>query len=248
MGQNSIDALIVDGHENAGTPALRFGYRNHRGEYAARTAYPLRVAFGSTVWHPKPQWLLHAYDVERKAVRSFAMDDMMPLGIRPLSRDELREALASLSTLKQALDALPHREFVAVDRLIGEVHDAIAETLPGGFAGYCEASGEALGHDEVALTDADGNIFGAEAAAAIRAEREAGEKVAAAESGGALELVHGAMYRARNGNRIGPMALTSGAHVMRVTHPFTCFGRTYTRSGRYFGDYMDSPHDLIAEA
>lgn len=33
-------------------------YRNWRGEVAERTIIPRRVWFGSTEWHPEPQWLL----------------------------------------------------------------------------------------------------------------------------------------------------------------------------------------------
>lgn len=40
-------------------------YRNWRGEVAERTITPLRVWFGSTDWHPDPQWLLTAWDAEK---------------------------------------------------------------------------------------------------------------------------------------------------------------------------------------
>ncbi|TSD89161.1 hypothetical protein FFK22_009010 [Mycobacterium sp. KBS0706] len=42
-----------------------------------RRAVPMSVRFGSTEWHPEPQWLLRAFDVEKQAEREFAMKDML---------------------------------------------------------------------------------------------------------------------------------------------------------------------------
>jgi hypothetical protein len=58
-------------------PPLAFVYRNHRGEVATRRAIPISVRYGSSPWHPDPDWLLEAFDVERGAVRTFAMKDMI---------------------------------------------------------------------------------------------------------------------------------------------------------------------------
>ncbi len=51
-------------------------YTNYRGEHARRTVLPERVWFGATEWHPAPQWLLDAYDFDREALRSFALEDV----------------------------------------------------------------------------------------------------------------------------------------------------------------------------
>lgn len=51
-------------------------YTNYRGETSLRRILPERVYFGSTDWHPAPQWLLDALDVEKNATRSFAMKDI----------------------------------------------------------------------------------------------------------------------------------------------------------------------------
>lgn len=48
-------------------------YTNHRGETARRRIEPQRIWFGKTAWHPAEQWLLDAWDVERQALRTFAM-------------------------------------------------------------------------------------------------------------------------------------------------------------------------------
>lgn len=59
------------------TPAtIRFTYKNHRGEVATRTVNPMYIHHGSTDWHKSPQWLLHAFDVDKGAVRDFAMADI----------------------------------------------------------------------------------------------------------------------------------------------------------------------------
>ena len=50
-------------------------YTNWRGETAERTIIPRRVWWGSTEWHPEPQWLLTAIDVEKQAERDFALRD-----------------------------------------------------------------------------------------------------------------------------------------------------------------------------
>jgi hypothetical protein len=51
-------------------------YRNYRGEVDEREIVPMSVRYGSTEWHPTPQWLMLAWDVKKGALREFAMDDM----------------------------------------------------------------------------------------------------------------------------------------------------------------------------
>lgn len=40
-------------------------YTNWRGERAKRRIYPTRLVFEANQWHPKPQWLIEAYDMEK---------------------------------------------------------------------------------------------------------------------------------------------------------------------------------------
>ena len=54
-----------------------FAYRNHRGETNIRQAVLLGVRFGSTEWHPHPQWLLRGFDIAKQAEREFAMDSIL---------------------------------------------------------------------------------------------------------------------------------------------------------------------------
>lgn len=65
------------------TPPLTFLYRNHRGEVAQRRVWPNSLYYGSSGWHPEPQWFLHAVDLDRDAVRVFAFRDIIALPETP---------------------------------------------------------------------------------------------------------------------------------------------------------------------
>jgi predicted DNA-binding transcriptional regulator YafY len=47
-------------------------YTNHRGETAERNIILTGVRFGVSPWHPEPQWLMEAYDLDKMAPRTFA--------------------------------------------------------------------------------------------------------------------------------------------------------------------------------
>jgi predicted DNA-binding transcriptional regulator YafY len=48
-------------------------YTNYRGERSTRTIEPHAMEFGANQWHPEPQWLLYALDVDKREARAFAM-------------------------------------------------------------------------------------------------------------------------------------------------------------------------------
>lgn len=81
--QAAIDALDkVLGKREAAAPAasgteLRMIYRNWRGEVAPRRirAEDMTLWHGATEWHPEPQPLLRAFDLDKKAWRDFAVQD-----------------------------------------------------------------------------------------------------------------------------------------------------------------------------
>ena len=58
---------------------IRFRYRNWKGVVSERTARVTNLFYGSTEWHPQPQWLVQALDMEKSAVRLFALRDMIPI-------------------------------------------------------------------------------------------------------------------------------------------------------------------------
>lgn len=52
-------------------------YTNYRGETSVRRIVPRTIHFVSTEWHPEPQWVMEAYDLDRGAERSFAIKDIL---------------------------------------------------------------------------------------------------------------------------------------------------------------------------
>jgi len=55
--------------------AIRVIYRNWKGEEGIRHILPLRVWYGSTEWHKKEQWLMKVYDIDKEAMRDYALKD-----------------------------------------------------------------------------------------------------------------------------------------------------------------------------
>lgn len=57
--------------------AITVTYTNFRNETTQRHIIPQYLHYGSTSYHPEPQMLLTAYDVDRMGVRTFAVKDMV---------------------------------------------------------------------------------------------------------------------------------------------------------------------------
>lgn len=68
MGKESSERVLVQSDR-----IITRTYTNWCGETAERKIIPLRIWFGATQWHPEPQWLLAAIDVEKGAERDFAL-------------------------------------------------------------------------------------------------------------------------------------------------------------------------------
>lgn len=62
---------------------LVFLYRNHNGELAERHVIPKLVRFGTSEHHPGGRWLLEAEDLDRKAHRTFALENVTHWGPAP---------------------------------------------------------------------------------------------------------------------------------------------------------------------
>jgi predicted DNA-binding transcriptional regulator YafY len=56
---------------------LRFIYRNYRQSVETRRVLPDSLRFGQTPYHPRSQWLLRAWDLDRKDWREFAVEDVL---------------------------------------------------------------------------------------------------------------------------------------------------------------------------
>lgn len=54
---------------------IMLSYKNYREEISTRTITPIKPWYGSTEWHPEPQWLLKAFDHDKGAERDFALAD-----------------------------------------------------------------------------------------------------------------------------------------------------------------------------
>lgn len=55
---------------------LEFDYTNYKGEQSHRRVIVHSVGYGSNEWHPEPQWLMYALDLDKNEFREFAMKDM----------------------------------------------------------------------------------------------------------------------------------------------------------------------------
>lgn len=67
---------------------MKIRYTNYKGETADRSIVPARVYFGSTQWHPEPQWLLEAFDVDKNEIRTFAFKDIAGVSREPISAEQ----------------------------------------------------------------------------------------------------------------------------------------------------------------
>lgn len=51
-------------------------YTNWKGVTSYRNIIPESIEFKATEWHPEEQWILNAFDVEKNAIRGFALKDI----------------------------------------------------------------------------------------------------------------------------------------------------------------------------
>lgn len=81
MAEQTDDFITHDGNRipkaEREPPALAILYTNWRGVTAVRHVMPRGVRYGSSKWHPEPQWLLEAFDVEKGETREFAFNKIV---------------------------------------------------------------------------------------------------------------------------------------------------------------------------
>jgi hypothetical protein len=107
----------LDGRQNA---RVKLWYRNFRGDVSCRSIVPERLWFGSTDWHPEPQWMLTAFDTDKHASRDFAMKDFCPMPSTATS-----EQAAGMKTIY----VKPLRTLVGVeDRFADRIRDLLNAT------------------------------------------------------------------------------------------------------------------------
>jgi len=59
------------------TKVIQIKYKNYKGETRIRTILPIEIWFGNTKYHTENQWLLNAYDLDKKENRDFAIIDIL---------------------------------------------------------------------------------------------------------------------------------------------------------------------------
>jgi predicted DNA-binding transcriptional regulator YafY len=76
---NASEEVVLGPAQMANLPSSRevsILYRNWKGEVAWRRIVPLSISFESSQWHPVPQWIMRALDIDKEAERSFAIADI----------------------------------------------------------------------------------------------------------------------------------------------------------------------------
>lgn len=60
------------------SPFLRFYYINHRGDVAVRSVTGPSIRFGTAMpWYAEGQWILDGFDINKQAIRSFAVKNIL---------------------------------------------------------------------------------------------------------------------------------------------------------------------------
>jgi predicted DNA-binding transcriptional regulator YafY len=75
-------------------------YTNHDGVRRWRQITPEGLRYGSNVWHPEPQYLLSAYDLERDDFRIFAVLNIHAWSLtkperEPITIEQLRHSISA---------------------------------------------------------------------------------------------------------------------------------------------------------
>lgn len=111
-------------------------YTNWKGVTSERSIIPRGVWFGSTEWHPEPQWLVKALDVEKGAERDFALADF---GRRATPADDLRAAaVVALASVDAFMSGMP----------ITDAQKAQSDTLARAASFASEAYRQGYDHDQ----------------------------------------------------------------------------------------------------
>ena len=58
---------------------ITFTYTNWKGKKAQRKALMKSLYWGSNEWHPQEQWLVRGFDLDKQAMRTYALKDMSKL-------------------------------------------------------------------------------------------------------------------------------------------------------------------------
>ena len=62
--------------KNKNKEIVKILYTNWKNETRYRIIKPISIEFKSTEWHKEEQWILNAVDIEKNAIRNFAIKDI----------------------------------------------------------------------------------------------------------------------------------------------------------------------------
>lgn len=113
-----------------GERSIRFFYTNYRGKRSIRVAVPVILQWGSSVWHPRPQWLMTAFDVDKGAERTFALEDCQFITCDASNRTT--QATSSLDERPCTTDAFLASAVLDLDMY--ELNDACVAWVEGAWA------------------------------------------------------------------------------------------------------------------
>jgi len=57
--------------------SIKVKYKNYQGNISIRNIIPQNIYYSHTEFHPEDQWLLEVWDVEKDALRTYAMMDII---------------------------------------------------------------------------------------------------------------------------------------------------------------------------
>ncbi|MEP5730814.1 MAG: hypothetical protein ABJL67_15760 [Sulfitobacter sp.] len=79
---------------------IKFTYKNWRGEVAERCVLPIgTLERKATQFHPEPQWIMRAWDYDKKAYRDFALSDCQFTALEPAPMDVAEAARVLLCAM-----------------------------------------------------------------------------------------------------------------------------------------------------
>ena len=110
-------------HVQPGAP-VTLTYTNWKGETALRTIIPRHIWWGFTYYHPEPQWLLTAFDVDTEAERDFALKDFgkpaQPLTVQDAAR------VPEIAALIEAAKLVHDSHWYSADGVVTGLYDLAA--------------------------------------------------------------------------------------------------------------------------
>lgn len=61
--------------------SIKMIYKNYKGIISIRHIIPVNegISWRKTIYHPEEQWIIQAYDIDKKEIRDFALKDIIKI-------------------------------------------------------------------------------------------------------------------------------------------------------------------------